>query len=268
MEKTEQGLVPVTSIVEESEKPWGFLCKECKWKGQRHGILDLVRIPTAGWKGLEAFKTIEVHRYPDRCKECNKKRMRWSRMSKNLRILDNWNHYLEANLGAPKMYTVGLISIPDDPRALEEQILEIKKKWKILREYLLDKYPAIFKGGISNVEVTHKVNFDRTKGNWFGWKYHVHVHAAVLMKYIPGKKFVEFAELPLDFGLGRANIKSRQHGDDWKKYRQHLANYMAKYITKGNIKQRSIRFGIMDKRYRKKHDYPSEEPTRDNIETD
>lgn len=271
-EKDDEELVPYTSIVEKEEneppKEWGFTCSKCSWMGQREGQLDLIRIPTAGWKGIEAFKTVEVHRYPDRCPKCDKHRKRHSRMWNNLRKLDNWNYHLEANLGPPKMYTVGLVSIPDDPRTLEEQILEIKSKWKNLRNHLLDNYQNIFKGGISNVEVTHKVNFDREKGNWFGVKYHVHIHAAVLLKYIAGEKFVEFAELPLDFGLGRANIVSRQKGDDWKKYRSHLANYLAKYITKGIIKQRSIRFGIMDKRWRRKNDYPIEEPIRDSVVDD
>ena len=268
MEKTDEELVPHTSIVEKEEKAWGFTCSKCLWKGDRTGNIDLIRIRVAAPKGLEAFKSIEVGKYPNRCRDCDKNRKRHSRMWNNLRVLDNWNHYLEANLGPPKMYTVGLISIPDDPRTLEEQILEIKSKWKNLRNHLLENYQGIFKGGISNVEVTHKINFDRSKGNWFGVKYHVHIHAAILMKYIPGEKFIEFAELPLDHGLGRANIVSRQKGDDWKKYRSHLANYLAKYISKGDLKQRSIRFGIMEKRYRRRHDYPIDEPIREEVITE
>lgn len=268
MEKTDQELVPHTSIVEKEEKHWGFTCPKCLWRGDRTGEIDLIRISIPAPRGLEAFRSIEVGKYPNRCLYCDKNRKRHSRMWNNLRVLDNWNHYLEANLGPPKMYTVGLISIPDDPRTLEEQILEIKSKWKNLRNHLLENYQSIFKGGISNVEVTHKINFDRSKGNWFGVKYHVHIHAAVLMKYLPGEKFTAFAELPLEHGLGRANIVSRQKGDDWKKYRSHLANYLAKYISKGDLKQRSIRFGIMEKRYRRRHDYPIDEPIREEVITE
>ena len=266
MEKSNEELVPHTSIVEEEQKPWGFICSKCQWHGQRDGVLDIIRIRVAAPKGLEAFKSIEVNRYPDRCRDCDRNRKRHSRMWRALKELDNWNHYLEKNMGPPKMYTIGLPSIPDDPRSLEEQIQEIKLKWKLLRTYLLENYHAVFKGGLSNVEVTHRINFDRTKGNWFGVKYHVHIHAAVLLAYIPGEDFVKFAEIPLQFELGRANIVSRQRGDDWQKYRSHLANYLAKYITKGQIKQRSIRFGIMDKRFRKKNDYPWETPSRDSEE--
>ena len=42
---------------------------------------------------------------------------------------------------------------------------------------------------------------------------------------------------------------------------------MAKYITKGAMSQRSIRFGIMDKRWRRKNDYPLEEPKRKEVGT-
>ncbi len=112
------------------------------------------------------------------------------------------------------------------------------------------------------MEVTHKINFDREKGNWFGVKFHVHIHAAVLMGYLPPAAFTKFAELPLAFGLGRANIVVRQRGENYGKYKSHLANYMAKYITKGAVSQRSIRFGIMDKRWRRKNDYPLSEPER------
>ena len=263
MEKTDEELVPHTSIVEKQEKAWGFTCSKCLWKGDRTGEIDLIRIRVAAPKGLEAFKSIEVGKYPNRCLQCDRNRKRHSRMWKSLKELDDWNHYLEQNLGPPKMYTIGLPSIADDPRTLEEQIIEIKSRWKDLRSYLLEEYHAVFKGGLSNVEVTHKINFDREKGNWFGVKYHVHIHAAVLMKYIAGEKFTDFTALPLKFGLGRANIVSRQRGDDWKMYRSHLANYLAKYISKGNLKQRSIRFGIMDKRFRRKNDYPVEKPSRD-----
>ncbi len=261
MQLTSDELVPHTSKVEE----YGFTCPECIWKGDRSGEIDLIRIPV-GTNWLGYTKTIEVGKYPNRCFLCDRNRKRHSRMWKALEILDNWNKHLEKNLGPPKMYTVGLISVPDDPRTLEEQILEIKSKWKHLRNHLLEEYPNTWKGGISNVEVTHKVNFDREKGNWFGIKYHVHIHAAVLMKYLPPAAFEQFSAIPRAFGLGFANIVSRQRGEDYKAYRGHLANYLAKYITKGILKQRSVRFGIMDLRWRRMNDYPIEEPKRPVLE--
>ena len=261
--KSVDELVPQTSI----GGKWTFVCSKCHWKGDKSGEVEYHRIPVRNPWVWKTTRFIEVGKYPHRCYECDRNRKRYERMKKALKTLDSWNHHLERNLGPPKMYTIGLISQPDDSRTLHEQILEIKSKWKILRNHLLEEFPNTWRGGISNVEVTHKINFDRTKGNWFGVKYHVHIHAAVLMGYLPPAAFTQFAELPLAFGLGRANIVVRQRGENYGKYKSHLANYMAKYITKGAMSQRSIRFGIMDKRWRRKNDYPLEEPKRKEVGT-
>ena len=248
-------LVPHTSKVE----IYSSTCDRCYWRGDKNALTDYVSIPSTRSRRMNGRRTIEIGKYPDRCYKCDAQRKRLSRMRKALEELDWYNKSLARPAGVPKMVTIGLPSVPDDPRTLEEQIQELKVKWKIFRNYLLERMPATWIGGISNVEVTTRINFDLEKGPWFGVKHHAHIHSAVLLRWMPKEALIEFCSLPLKFGLGRANITSYQRGQSYKDYKWHLSNYMAKYITKGNIRQRSIRFGIMDKRWRDSNLNPKEE---------
>ena len=82
-------------------------------------------------------------------------------------------------------------------------------------------------------------------------KYHAHVHAVVVMPYIPPKALPAFSEIGLKFGLGRIHIRGKDKSYKRSKdYKSHLASYLSKYITKDNVNGRSSRWGCMMKKIR------------------
>jgi len=214
---------------------YAFTCSRCKSHGDRE--LDDDWVITRNYTGPEAmWKNLK---YPDRCRRCEKHKKRYQRMRRSLERLLEFS--LEYRQGYPKMVTVALPSVPDDPRTLEEQLAELKRKWKAFR---LSHQGVLFLGGVYATESTLKVNFDRDKGPWFGIKHHVHIHAVVAMPYLSThKELIEFSESSLKFGLGRTSLRGRPTNATGKSFVKHLAHYLSKYVTKHGVGVRSANFG-------------------------
>ncbi len=250
-------------------------CLKCGFRGNKDADFHWEKSVARGgvW--------VETDRLPNRCNPCDAQRSRFKRMRRSLeklfgvarQVYGEWpltEKQLAANAvtqsiideadpgtqksyrklieprpkSYPKMVTIGLPSVPDDPRSQLEQLLECKRKWNAFRRYYQNL--GLFHGGIYATECTVKVNFDRDNGPWFGIKYHVHIHSAIVMPYLNRHRLLAFSASGLKFGLGRASITGRpkdlQEGEYYSPA-QHLAHYLSKYITKAGIGVRSANFG-------------------------
>jgi hypothetical protein len=215
-----------------------FTCNRCDYRGNPEAEPDWVRIVANTESG---YKWVEVDKYPLRCTPCDTHYRRYKRSRRNLERAINLA--MEYRQGYPKMITVTLPSVPDDPRTLKDQLKELLRKWGKFRKFHCGT--GTWLGGIYCVESTLKVNFDRDKGPWFGIKHHAHIHAVVICPFYSKKKLIEFSESGYDFGLGRASVRGRPSGVSGSKFAKHLAHYMSKYITKGHVGVRSANFGML-----------------------
>lgn len=257
---------------------FSLTCEKCSHRGDKNADFDWQKIVASTESG---YKWVEVHHLPDRCSKCDAARSRFKRTRRALEKMfrlsrDIYGEYplsdkqIAANVltqdiidnaeegsqkshrklieprpkNYPKMVTISLPSIPDDPRSFQEQLKELKRKWIKFRKYY--QKLGIFHGGIYVIECTHKVNFDRDKGNWFGVKYHVHIHAAIVMPFFNRHRLLAFSDSGVKFGLGRASVTGRptdlKEGEHYSPA-QHLAHYLSKYITKGSVGNRCSNFG-------------------------
>ncbi len=157
-------------------------------------------------------------------------------MKKSLQRLTDYS--MDKHFGWPKMLTVALPSEYGDARSKQEQIAELRKKWRKLRKVLEER--AGIDAGISVVECTTKVDFSQ---DLYGIpKYHAHIHAAVCMPFMQKDEFVELCSTAgEDVGLGRLNIVGRKTSS--KDYKSHLANYLSKYLSKSNDTGNASNFG-------------------------
>lgn len=210
-----------------------FTCKRCDYQGDKNAKVDLIKLKYLD----DESKFIEVGKYPVRCTPCDTHYRRYKRTRVAIERLVSLS--MEYRQGWPKMVTVTLPSVPDDPRTLPEQLVELKKKWTHFRKH----YGSSWLGGIYCTESTLKVNFDREKGPWFGIKHHAHIHAVVATPFLKKPELIKFSESGHDFGLGRASIRGRPKLTTGKAYASHLAHYVSKYITKGHVGVRSANFG-------------------------
>ena len=216
-----------------------FTCSRCEYQGNPNSDPDWIRVSNRPTDS--GHKWIEVDKYPVRCTPCDTHYRRYKRTRRSLERLINLA--MEYRQGYPKMITVTLPSVPDDPRSLEEQLKELKVKWTKFRKYWVST--GLWLGGIYCTESTLKVNFDRSKGPWFGIKHHAHIHAVVVCPFFSKNELIKFSESAADFGLGRASVRGRPKGVSGGQMAKHLAHYMSKYITKGHVGVRSANFGML-----------------------
>ncbi len=240
-EKTPKGRENEPSPIQDKEvvREFAFTCTNCQFRG------DLTTDPDWNWIHTpRGYKWKETDRYPNRCKECEKIKKRFQRMKRAIQKLYDITFNKYRTYGYPKMMTVGLPSQWNDTRSKNEQIMELKKKFRILRKDLLNYQ---IEGGVFSVECTQKVRFEN---DIYGEeKYHAHIHAVVIMPWIPPKALPDFCAIGLKHGLGRMNIKGKTNGDYDRPmdYKSHLASYLSKYITKEGVNGRSSRWGAMMK---------------------
>ena len=224
--------------------PYQFTCPKCDWHGDKNAVVDFIKLQFLD----DETKFIEVGKYAVRCRSCDTHYKRYKRTKRNLWRLSNLA--MEYRQGYPKMVTVSLPSVPDDPRTLQEQLVELKEKWNVFRKY----HSSRWLGGIYCTESTLKVNFDRDKGPWFGIKHHAHIHAVVVTPFLSPAELIKFSDSAHDIfcdcddkschnGLGRATVTGRPHGVTGEAFNQHLAHYLSKYITKSHVGVRAANFG-------------------------
>lgn len=218
-------------------KTYQFTCSRCSYKGNPNVEPDYQRVT---YQDTESgTRVVEVDRYPVRCTPCDTHYRRYKRTKRSLeRVI---NMAMEYRQGYPKMVTLTLPSVPDDPRTLEAQLRELKLKWTRFRKHWVKT--GLWLGGMYCTESTLKVNFDRTKGAWFGIKHHAHIHAVVVMPFFQKNELIKFSESAHEFGLGRASVRGRPKGLAGSEFVRHLAHYMSKYVTKGHVGVRSANFG-------------------------
>ncbi len=225
--------------VKKVDTSFSFTCTECDFRG------DVSADPDWNWiMTPRGYYWKETDKYPNRCRTCERNKKRFQRMKRSIQKLYDISFDKYRTYGYPKMLTVGLPSKWNDDRHHKDQVKELKKRFKKLRQELLH-YQV--EGGIFQVELTQKVRFDN---DLYGEeKYHAHVHAVVVMPYIPPKALPAFSEIGLKFGLGRIHIRGKDKSYKRSKdYKSHLASYLSKYITKDNVNGRSSRWGCMMKK--------------------
>ncbi len=206
---------PLVNRGDTSLEPYQFTCERCEWHGDKNAEVDFVRM---SYQNTETGTRLrEVGKYAVRCRSCDTHYKRYKRTKRNLWRLSNLA--MEYRQGYPKMITVSLPSVPDDPRTLQEQLVELKKKWIVFRKY----HASRWMGGMYCTESTLKVNFDREKGPWFGIKHHAHIHAVIVTPFYKGAELVKFSDSAHDIfcscsnkschnGLGRATVTGRPTG--------------------------------------------------------
>lgn len=244
------GNEPSPLQVEEVVREFAFTCDKCDMRGDRTREPDVTELKSAFggpslWVWNEKKSDFLIDKYPDRCKDCERNKKRYQRMKRAIQKLYDISFTKYKTYGYPKMLTIALPSKWNDSRTRDEQVRELKTRWRILRKELLNYQ---LEGGVFSVECTQKVRFDN---DLYGEeKYHAHIHAVVILPWIPRNRLKDFCALGLKLGLGRMNIKGKGDGDYERPadYKSHLASYLAKYITKDGVNGRASRWGCMMKK--------------------
>lgn len=198
-----------------------------------------------------------VEYLPTRCERCNRHYCKFKNTKKQIYKLTEYC-FQRRNQFA-KMITIGLPVEWDDPRSKFTQLQELKKKWKKLRDWLIEH--NLITGGIYVAECTTKVSFDgtwpyfdRDENNWVSQKigepdfsglvkYHCHIHAVVDMPTYRGKQLAEFSGLGPKFGLGRISVTYHRPGATHWEIKHAQAKYLAKYVSKDIDCGRQATFG-------------------------
>lgn len=213
------------------KKKWSFTCPNCSYEGDKNADWD--------WQySTSAAKWVECSRLPDRCSSCKAALKRYTRARKSLQRLLDYSEDKHGKPMVPKMLTVGLVSEFNDERTREEQLEELKKKWRKLRQVLNDR--AGIDAGYSVPECTERWEMGDTTHPEFPFvpgrvKHHAHIHAAVCTPYMKKEDFIDFCQTAgKSVGLGALNIVSDRSRTTVRKKISHLANYLSKYLSKGN----------------------------------
>ncbi len=233
----------LSTVTSKEEVYWKSTCKECAYRGNRSIDEDWMFLNAERYTSIEESKCKEMGRYPERCTDCDTLSRRYSRMQASLdKILDIRDDIMR-NQGSifskPKMITIG------NDQNLDEK--EFKKRFKRFRDesnWML--------GG------TYVLEQGKENGMW-------HMHGVFLAPYIgrcddpqehglvPEKdkdgnktgemipcscKLQRWSKTAADkYGLGNVHYQEAKISKNrWE--RQHLGNYLAKYMCKdGNRKQ-------------------------------
>jgi len=213
--------------------PFSFTCKQCFWHGNKNRELDVDMHGNL----KERYRDFLIDRFPMRCRECEKKKKRFSRMVKRVDNIYFFSMgFLNSTYRMPKLITFALPSQESESYYDREvQIELLKKKLKSARSILLEKGGVL--GGTYIIECTSRL-LPFPEYPLFSWKHHAHVHMVGVAPFIPRKHLVEFCECLFPIGLGRINYKVPKNS-------RAIASYISKYLVKD--KNNSRTFGIMRK---------------------
>ena len=215
----------VNSVKQQEEFFFSFTCDNCLYRGNRDTETNYVT-STYVTEGGGRYRTwAETDRYPERCKECNRKARRHSRMVNRLDKVWQISYELgDRRYSRPKLITFALPSIVTFD---SEPGLELRKLKSLLpqaRKILLNQ--GIL-GGVYVPEVTTRsyVFMGTTC-----YKHHAHIHMVAIAPYMQPKRLKRFSECLIPIGLGRINyIAPKGH---WKTAKKKVASYISKYLCK------------------------------------
>ena len=185
----------------------------------------------------ERYKDFLIDRFPIRCRECEKKKKRFSRMVKRVDNIYFFSMgFLNSTYRMPKLITFALPSQESESYSEREvQIELLKKKLKSARAILYEQGGVL--GGTYVIECTSRL-LPFPEYPLLTWKHHAHVHMVAVAPFIPRKHLPEFCGCLSPIGLGRINYKVPKNS-------RAIASYISKYLVKD--KNNSRTFGIMRK---------------------
>lgn len=217
--------------------PFSFTCKKCFWHGNKNRELDV----DMHGRLRERYRDFLIDRFPIRCRECEKKKKRFSRMVKRIdRIYYFCMGFVQGTYRMPKLITFALPSTKSESYCERNiQIELLKRKLKSARAILYEQGGVL--GGTYVIECTSRLL--PLEEGLLCWKHHAHVHMVGVAPFIPRKHLVEFCESLFPIGLGRINYKVPKNS-------RAIASYISKYLVKD--KNNSRTFGIMRKSTRSK----------------
>ncbi len=216
--------------VKREPAPFSFTCKRCFWHGNKNRELDV----DMHGRLRERYRDFLIDRFPIRCRECEKKKKRFSRMVKRVDNIYFFSMgFLNSTYRMPKLITFALPSTKSESYCEREvQIELLKTKLKSARSILFEQGGVL--GGTYVIECTSRLL--PLEEGFLSWKHHAHVHMVGVAPFIPRKHLVEFCECLFPIGLGRINYKVPKNS-------RAIASYISKYLVKD--KNNSRTFGIM-----------------------
>lgn len=214
---------------------FSFTCPKCTFRGNRTHDSNYVSVKTVDGLGGSYRRWSESDKYPERCRECNRKAKRHTRMVNRLSKIWRISYDLEdKRYSRPKLITFALPSIVTFDSSPEEELRKLKSLLPAARKILMDR--GIL-GGVYVPEVTTRSSvFMGTRC----YKHHAHIHMVALAPWMPPKNLKRFSECLLPLGLGRINYVAPS--GHWKSAKQKVASYISKYLCKDG--RRTSSFGI------------------------
>lgn len=218
-----------------SEHFFSFTCDQCVYRGNRTYEQNYVSTQLVDDSGNRFRKWSESDRYPERCKECNRKAKRHTRM---VRRLDRvWQISYDLNdrrYSRPKLITFALPSLITFDQEPSKELAKLKSLLPEARKILMDH--GIL-GGVYVPEVTTRsYEFMGTRC----YKHHAHVHMVALAPFVHKSKLSDFCTILQPIGLGRINYVAPS--GNWRSAKRKVASYISKYLTKDG--RRTSTFGI------------------------
>lgn len=200
--------------------PWKSTCKQCIDRGHRFAEEDWISIrrerPVLGKK---EYRSIEIDKFPERCRSCGTKAKRFTRMKHSLDKLVDIKRQL-----APrgKFSKLKMITIGNNEALSREEFTKRFKKFRDKSSWLI--------GGTYVLEQGTNPQGDYD-GMW-------HMHGVFIAPYMPKEMFDNqtVGSIPEEYGLGNMHYQEAKLEKNLRS--RHLENYIAKYMCKdGNRKQ-------------------------------
>lgn len=218
-----------------SEHFFSFTCEQCTYRGNRSFEENYVSTTYVEPGGTRYRKWSESDRYPERCRECNRKAKRHTRMVRRLDKIWKISYDLgDRTYSRPKLITFALPSIITFWSSPDNELSTLKSKMKAARKILHDHG---VKGGVYVPEVTTR---SYTFMGTTCYKHHAHIHMVAIAPFIHRKALGKFCEILQPIGLGRINYVAPS--GNWKTAKRKVASYISKYLCKEG--RRTSSFGI------------------------
>ncbi len=197
---------------------WKSTCKQCEWRGNRLAEQDWISLPRQGYvkEGLKPNKSMEIDRYPVRCRTCGTKAKRFTRMKNSLDKLVDIKRQLEPGFNNT-FSRLKMITITNKNNLDKEEFTRRFKKFRDNTTWLI--------GG------TYVLEQGTQNGMW-------HMHGVFIAPYMKKEYFddLTLAKTGEHYGLGNVHYQEAKLEKEFRS--RHLENYIAKYMCKdGNRKQ-------------------------------